>query len=56
MIVGYTKLYSHREKADISFETANEKIRLFVSILVLSGCHKLSDCKMFWEMTPDTFV
>ena len=24
-IVGYTKLYSHREKADISFESANEK-------------------------------
>ena len=25
IIVGYTKLYSHREKADISFEITNEK-------------------------------
>ena len=29
MIVGYTKLYSHSEKADFSFETTNEKIWLF---------------------------
>ena len=29
-IVGYTKLYNLREKADISFETPNEKIRLFL--------------------------
>ena len=27
MIFGYTKLYSHREKANISFEFNNEKIR-----------------------------
>ena len=26
MIVGYTNFYSHREKADISFEITNEKI------------------------------
>ena len=26
MIVGYTKFYSHRERADISFENTNEKI------------------------------
>ena len=25
IIVGYTKLYSHRQKADISFEITNEK-------------------------------
>ena len=25
MIVDYTKLYSHREKTDISFETTNEE-------------------------------
>ena len=30
-IVGYTKLYSHREKADISSEITDEKIRLFLS-------------------------
>ena len=26
MIVGYTKLYSHTKKADISFEIINEKL------------------------------
>ena len=29
MILGYTKLYNHREKAEISFEITNEKICLF---------------------------
>ena len=52
MIFGYTKLYSHREKADISFEITNEKIRLFSSILLLSGCHKLPDRKMYWGDDP----
>ena len=46
MIVGYTKLYNHREKADISFQITNEKIHLFLSMLLLSGCHKLPDRKM----------
>ena len=46
---GYPKLYSHREKTDISFEITNDKIRLFVSMLQLSGCHKLPDRKMYWE-------
>ena len=32
MIVGYAKLYSHREKANNNFEITNEKIHLFVSI------------------------
>ena len=56
MIVGYTKLYSHREKADASFEITNEKIRLCLSMLLLSECHKLSDCKMYCETTPNTFA
>ena len=56
MIFGYTRLCSHREKADISFEITNEKIRLFSSILLLIGCNKLPDRKMHWETTPDTFV
>ena len=34
IIVGNTKLYSHKEKADISFETNG----LFLSMLLLSGC------------------
>ena len=33
MIFGYTKLYSHREKAGISFEMTNEKIPLFLTML-----------------------
>ena len=52
MIIGYTKLYSHREKADVSSEITNEKIHLFLSM----GCHKLPDRKINWEATPDTFV
>ena len=53
MIVGYTKLHSHREKTDISFKITNGKICLFLSILLLSGCHKLLDRKIYWEMTTD---
>ena len=56
MIVGYTKLYSHRDKEDISFEITNEKMRLFLNMLLLSRCHKLLYCKMYWETTPDTFA
>ena len=55
MIFGHTKLHSHREKVNISFEITNEKIRLFLSMLLLSGCHKVPDQKMYWE-APDTFV
>ena len=29
IVFGYTKLYSHREKSDLSFENTNEKIRYF---------------------------
>ena len=56
VVVGNIKLYSHREKADISFEIANDKIRLFLSMLLLSGCHKLPGRKMYRETIPDTFV
>ena len=52
MIVGYTKLYIHREKADISFEITNEKIRLFLSMLLLSECHKLPDRKCIGRQPP----
>ena len=47
VIACYTKLYSHREKGDISFEITNEKICLFLSMLLFSGCHKLPDRKCF---------
>ena len=55
-IFGYTNLYSHTEKVDISSEITNEKIRLFLSMLLLSGCHKPPECKMYWDATPYTFV
>ena len=56
MIFGYTKLYGHTEKVDISFEITNEKIRLFLSMLLLSEFHKPAEPKMYWEATPYTFV
>ena len=56
MIVGYTKLYNHREKADISFEITKEKIYLLLRILLLSGYHILPDPKMYLGKTADTFV
>ena len=56
MIFGYIKVYRHREKVGISFEITNEKIHLFLSMLLLSGCHKLPDRNIYWEATPDTFV
>ena len=52
----YTKLYGHKEKADISFKITNEKIRLFLSMPLLSGCHKLPNHKMYWEAPIDTFM
>ena len=42
MVFGYTKLYSHREKADTSFEITKDQIRL--------------DRKMYWKATHDTFM
>ena len=56
MIVGYNSLYSHREKADTSFEITNETFRLFLGMLMLSRCDKLPNRKMYWETPPDTFV
>ena len=57
MVVGYTKLHSHREKADISFKTADEKIWLFFSMLLLSGCHCFKTIKFIgrrYEIYLDT--
>ena len=44
------------EKVGINFEITNEKMRLFLSMLLLTGYHKLPDHRMYWEETPDTFV
>ena len=54
MIVGNTKSYGHREKGDTTFEITDETFRLFSGMLLLSGCHNLSDRRMYWETTPDT--
>ena len=43
MIVYCTSLYCHREKASVCFEITSEKVRLFLSMLLHSGCHKLPD-------------
>ena len=56
ILFGYTKLRSHREKASISFEITNRYIRLFFSMLLLSGCHKLPDRQMYWGSPPNNFV
>ena len=56
MIFGYIKQYGHTENVDISFEITSKKIRLFASKLLLSGCHKPSERKMYQETTPYTFV
>ena len=44
------------EKAGINAKITNEKIRLFLSMLLLTGYHKLPDHKMYWEATPDAFA
>ena len=44
------------EKAGINFEITNDKICLFLSMLLLNGYHNLPDHKMYWEVTLDTFV
>ena len=46
-IIGYTELYSHREKASMSFAITNEKIYLLLSMLLLRGCHKFPDRKIY---------
>ena len=55
-VVGYTKSYGHRQKADTSFEITNETLRLFLGMVLPSGYHKLSNRKMYWETIPDTFA
>ena len=56
MIVGYTKLYSNREKTGISFGIAHKKLRFLLSMILLSGCYELPDQKMYWKMTINTFL
>ena len=53
MIVGNTKLYGHSEKAAISLEISNETFCLFSGMVLLRGCHMLSDRKIYWETSPE---
>ena len=46
MIVGYIKLYGHRQNAGASLEITNEIFPLFLGTLKLIGCHELPDGKM----------
>ena len=41
------------EKAGISFELANKKIGMVLSMLLLTGCHKFPDHKIYWDATLD---
>ena len=41
-IVECTKRYGQQEKGDCSFDLSNEKFGLFLGILLLCGCDKLS--------------
>ena len=52
MIVGYTKLYSHIEKVDISFEITNEKIRLYLSMLLFTRYNKLPEHQSIERRSP----
>ena len=52
---GHIKLYSHKEKAGFSFEITNEKMRLFLSMLLLSECYKLPDLKFIGRRTLTLF-
>ena len=44
------------EKSGIDLEITNEKIRLFLRMLLLIGYHKLPDHRMYWEATSDAFM
>ena len=54
-------LYSHREKADIIIiiiiviEINYHNHFLLITIL-LSGCHKYQNCKMYWGTNANTFA
>ena len=44
------------ENESINFEITNDKICLFLSMLLVTAYHKLPDHKMYQEVTSDTFV
>ena len=64
MNVGYMMLYSHREKADIIIiiiiiiiiEINDKQIHFLLITILLSGCHKYQNCKMYWGTNANTFA
>ena len=46
-IVGIIKPYGQREKGDRKFDLSNQKFRLFLDILLLSGYHKLPHHRIY---------
>ena len=61
IIPGYVQLFLNvpsctDQKAGVNFEITNEEMGLILSILFLTGYHKLPDHKMYWEATSDAFV
>ena len=52
MIFGYTKFYRHREKANSGFAITDEKIRLYLGLLLLNECHMFLDGKCIGRRPP----
>ena len=52
MVVGYTKLYHHREKAITSFEITSRTLPLLLGILLLNGYLKLCENKCIRRQSP----
>ena len=48
-----TKLYSHQEKGKYSFNVNQSEMRLFIAILLLSGCNVLPRRKLYLENSSD---
>ena len=55
-IIEFTNLYEKREKVESTIELLNEKFRLFLTILLLSGYYKLPERQKYLETTPYIFV
>ena len=44
------------DRLGVDLEITNEKIRLLLSMLLLTGYRMLPDHKTYWEATTDTFM
>ena len=43
-------------KQTLVLKISNEIFCLFFGMLLLCGCHKLPERRIYWETSPDTFV